>query len=84
MEAILPSTSFSQHSFQSILEEVVKVAKEAGQIIMEAVNTNNDSNVHLKGRIDLVTDTGVFYYYFMFMYHFFYFYLFLLINNIIK
>jgi fructose-1,6-bisphosphatase/inositol monophosphatase family enzyme len=57
MDAILPTSSFSNHTFASILDEVVKVAKEAGKIIMDAVNTNTDANVHLKGRVDLVTDT---------------------------
>jgi len=56
MDAVSPS-SFATHSFSSILSVVVDVAKKAGEIILLALHSNNDSNVHHKSDIDLVTDT---------------------------
>lgn len=50
----------SQHSYESILGTVVGVAKEAGVMIMQALHTNTENNVHHKGRVDLVTDTGTY------------------------
>lgn len=49
--------SFEGHTYKSICDIVVEVAKEAGKIILEALHTNTASNVHLKGAVDLVTDT---------------------------
>ncbi len=42
----------------SVLAHVQQVALKAGELILGALHTNTDSNVHLKGRVDLVTDTG--------------------------
>jgi len=50
-------SSFETHNFVTIRDIVVLVAREAGTIILSALNTNTDENVHLKGSVDLVTDT---------------------------
>jgi len=42
---------------QQALEKVVVIAKEAGSLIMQGLQSNTDASVHHKGTVDLVTDT---------------------------
>lgn len=44
-------------TYDDILKVVVDVAHKAGSMILAALHTNTDDNVHHKGRVDLVTDT---------------------------
>jgi len=55
MDAPAPLSWYN--SYEDILIDVIAIAKKAGGMILDALHTNTDDNVHLKGRVDLVTDT---------------------------
>lgn len=46
-----------EHVLQQALDRVILIAKEAGNLIMQGLQSNTDASVHHKGTVDLVTDT---------------------------